>query len=130
MVKLSPKLAYLSRLNLIIAPLLYRKRRPRRPCKQDLRLDNVYATSCYNHPPIDPKPERIVMTALQILRSTLKDGATLTLCKREGGYFIEVAAMDAEGRMMRREVVHPRLEQALFLVMERAEVDGAAGRTG
>ena len=64
------------------------------------------------------------MTALQILRSTLKDGVTLTLARREDGYHIEVTATDGDGRTVRREVVHPRLEQALFLVVEREKVDG------
>ena len=64
------------------------------------------------------------MTALQILRSTLKDGATLTLSKRADGYHIEVTATDGSGRTMRRAVVHSRLEQALFLVVEREKVDG------
>lgn len=67
--------------------------------------------------------EEAYMTALQTLRSTLKDGATLTLAKRADGYHIGVAATDGSGRMVRREVVHPRLEQALFLVMERAGVE-------
>ena len=64
------------------------------------------------------------MTALQILRSTLKDGATLTLSRREDGYHIVVTATDGAGRTVRREVVHARLEQALFLVVEREKVDG------
>ena len=70
------------------------------------------------------------MTALQILRSTLKDGATLTLSKRADGYHIEVTATDGDERTVRREVVHPRLEQALFLVVERGNVDEVSGRTG
>ena len=64
------------------------------------------------------------MTALQILRSTLTDGATLTLSKREDGYHIEVTETDDAGQTLRREVVHARLEQALFLVVEREKVDG------
>jgi len=63
------------------------------------------------------------MTPLQILRSTLKDGATLTLSKRADGYHIEVVATDGEGRTVRRKVVHARLEQALFLVVERERVE-------
>ena len=64
------------------------------------------------------------MTALQILRSTLKDGVTLTIAKRADGYHIEVTATDEAGLTARREVLHPRLEQALLLVVEREKVDG------
>ena len=64
------------------------------------------------------------MTALQILRSTLKDGATLTIARREDGYHIEVTATDGDGHTVRREVVHPRLEQALFLVVEGETAEG------
>jgi len=63
------------------------------------------------------------MTPLQILRSTLISGATLTLSKHSDGYHIEVTAMDADGQLERRKIVHPRLEQALFLVVDRAEMD-------
>ena len=63
------------------------------------------------------------MTPLQILRTAVADGATLTLSKRSDGYHIEVVATDGEGRTMRREVVHARLEQALFLVVEREGVE-------
>ena len=64
------------------------------------------------------------MTALQILRSILKDGATLTLCKRADGYHIEVTETDDAGQTLRRAVVHPRLEQALFLVVEGETAEG------
>jgi len=64
------------------------------------------------------------MTALQILRSTLTDGATLTLSKREDGYHIEVAETDEAGQTLRREVVHARLEQALFAVVEGKRLEG------
>ena len=64
------------------------------------------------------------MTPLQILRTAVADGATLTLCKRADGYHIEVTATDGEGSTVRREVVHARLEQALFLVVEREKMDG------
>lgn len=64
------------------------------------------------------------MTALQILRSTLTDGATLTLSKREDGYHIEVTETDDAGQTLRREVVHPRLEQALFAVVEGKRLEG------
>jgi len=64
------------------------------------------------------------MTPLQILRTAVADGATLTLSKRADGYHIEVTGTDGAGRTVRREVVHPRLEQVLFLVVEREKVDG------
>ncbi len=64
------------------------------------------------------------MTALQILRSTLKDGVTLTLSKRADGYHIKVMATDGAGQTLRRAVVHPRLEQALFLVVEGETAEG------
>jgi len=64
------------------------------------------------------------MTPLQILRSAVADGATLTLSKRADGYHIEMLETDGSGRMICREVVHSRLEQALFLVVEREKVDG------
>lgn len=70
------------------------------------------------------------MTAPQILRSTLTDGATLTLSKREDGYHIEVTETDDARQVLRREVVHARLEQAQFMVVERGTVDGAAVRAG
>ena len=64
------------------------------------------------------------MTALQILRNILKDGVTLTLSKRADGYHIEATATDGSGQTVHRSVVHSRLEQALFLAMEREEKDG------
>ena len=64
------------------------------------------------------------MTALQILRSILKDGATLTLCKRADGYHVEVTETDDAGQTLRRAVVHPRLEQALFQILQYSEPDG------
>ena len=70
------------------------------------------------------------MTALQILRSTLKDGATLTLSKRADGNHIAVTATNGSGQTVRRSVVHSRLEQALFLVVERETVEGMAVRAG
>ena len=70
------------------------------------------------------KPERIDMTALQILRSILKDGVSLTLCKRADGYNIEVTKLDDAGQALRRAVVHPRLEQALFQILQQSEADG------
>lgn len=68
------------------------------------------------------------MTPLQILRTALTDGATLTLSKRADGYHVEVKVMDAEGRLEQREVVHARLDQALFMVVAEKKVDGVAGR--
>ena len=70
------------------------------------------------------KPEGTYMTALQILRSILKDGVSLTLCKRADGYHIEVTEMDDVGQTLRRAVVHPRLEQALFQILQQSEADG------
>jgi len=63
------------------------------------------------------------MTPLQILRTAVADGATLTIARREDGYHVVVTATDGTGRTVRREVVHERLEQALFLVVERERVD-------
>ena len=62
------------------------------------------------------------MTPLQILRSAVADGATLTIARRADGYHVVVTATDGAGRTVRREVVHARLEQALFLVVEGANV--------
>ncbi len=70
------------------------------------------------------------MTPLQILRTAVADGATLTISKRADGYHIVVTATDGDERTVRREVVHPRLEQALFLVIEGETVEGTAMRTG
>ena len=70
--------------------------------------------------------EGAYMTALQILLSTLKDGGTLTISRSEDGYHIVVTATDGNGRTVQREVVHARLEQALFLVVEGERVDGTA----
>ncbi len=64
------------------------------------------------------------MTALQILRSTLKDGVTLTIARRADGYHIEVTATDDAGQTLRRAVVHSRLEQALFQILQHSEADG------
>jgi len=58
------------------------------------------------------------MTSLQILRAAMADGATLTTVWREDGYHVAVTATDGDGRAVRREVVHARLEQALFAVVE------------
>lgn len=64
------------------------------------------------------------MTALQILRSILQDGDSLTLCKRADGYHIEVTETDDAGQSLRRAVVHARLEQALFQILQQSVVDG------
>jgi len=50
---------------------------------------------------------------------------------RDGIFSVfELAVMDTEGRTVRRAMVHPRLEQALFLVVERENVEGTAVRAG
>ncbi len=103
-----------------------------------MTTDTAEIEHCHNSIHAGPQPSNYrrptqggpLMTPLQILSSTLTDGATLTLSKRADGYHIEVIATDDAGQPVRREVVHPRLEQALFLVMERAEVDGEAVKTG
>ncbi len=63
------------------------------------------------------------MTLLQILSTDVADGAMLTIFRKEDGYHVVVTATDVEGRTVRRAVVHARLEQALFLVMERERVE-------
>jgi len=69
------------------------------------------------------------MTPLQILRSAVADDATLTiarlLTRHADGYHVVVTATDGAERTVRREVVHARLEQALFLVVEGERVEGA-----
>ena len=70
------------------------------------------------------------MTPLQILRTAVADGATLTIARRADGYHVAVTATDGTERTVRSEVVHARLEQALFLVVERGNVDEVSGRTG
>lgn len=70
------------------------------------------------------------MTPLQILRSMLKDGVMLTLSHRVDGYRVEVTETDAAGQTLQWVVVHPRLEQALFQMVERAEVSKVAVHAG
>ncbi len=65
------------------------------------------------------------MTPLQILRSAVADGATLTIVRREDGYHVTVT--DADSRTVRRAVVHARLEQALFSVVAGEPVGGTVG---
>lgn len=66
------------------------------------------------------------MTPLQILRAAVADGARLTIFRRADGYHVVVAATDGAGRTVRREVVHARLEQALFAVVAGESVEGTA----
>ena len=70
------------------------------------------------------------MTPLQILRTTVMDGTTLTLYRRADGYHIELKGMNAAGQTTCCEVVHPRLEQALFAMVERMSVGREMLRAG
>ena len=63
------------------------------------------------------------MNPLQILRAAVADGVTLTIFHRADGYHVVVVGTDADGRTVRREEEHARLERALLAV-------AAAGREG
>jgi len=64
------------------------------------------------------------MTPLQILRSSLMNGAILTLYRSEDGYHIDLKVTDAAGQATCCEIVNRQLDQAIFTVMEHMTVSG------
>ncbi len=64
------------------------------------------------------------MTPLQILRSSLMNGAILTLYRSEDGYHIDLKVTDTAGQATCCEIVNRQLDQAIFTVMEHMTVSG------
>ena len=72
------------------------------------------------------------MTHLQILRSLLQAGYSVTLAKLDDGYHVQVSTGGQAGEPAVREIVDPRLDQAInqLLGFSAKEVEAKSSGEG
>lgn len=66
------------------------------------------------------------MTPLQILRSTMLTGATITMRRRDNYYHVEVHTPDTDGKIVTKKIVAGQLK-CVFVLLEDELMAGDEG---